>query len=50
VHEEGNSVSLEPGVTKELIWQFGKAGAIEIACHLPGHYEAGMRARVNVKK
>lgn len=50
VHEEGNSVSLEPGVTKELIWQFGKAGAIEIACHLPGHYEAGMRVRVNVKK
>lgn len=49
-HDEGNAVSLEPGETRELIWQFGKAGAIEIACHLPGHYEAGMKAKVNVKK
>ena len=49
-HEEGNVVSLEPGETRELIWQFGKAGTVEIACHLPGHYEAGMKARVNVKK
>ena len=49
-HEDGNSVTLEPGETKELIWQFGNAGAVEIACHLPGHYEAGMKARVNVKK
>ena len=49
-HEEGNVVSLKPGETKELIWQFGKAGSVEIACHLPGHYEAGMKAKVNVKK
>lgn len=49
-HEEGNAINLEPGETKELIWQFGTAGAVEIACHLPGHFEAGMKARVNVKK
>ena len=49
-HEEGNVISLEPGETRELIWQFGKAGAVEIACHLPGHYEAGMKAKVSVKK
>lgn len=49
-HEEGNVISLEAGETRELIWQFGKAGAVEIACHLPGHYEAGMKAKVNVKK
>lgn len=49
-HEEGNAVTLEPGESRELIWQFGKAGAVEIACHLPGHYEAGMKARVSVKK
>lgn len=48
-HEEGNVISLEPGETRELIWQFGKAGSVEIACHLPGHYEAGMKAKVNVK-
>ena len=49
-HEEGNAISLEPGETRELIWQFGKAGAVAIACHLPGHFEAGMQARVNVRK
>lgn len=49
-HEEGNAISLEPGETRELIWQFGKASAVEIACHLPGHYDAGMKARVSVKK
>ena len=49
-HDEGNAVTLAPGETKELIWQFGKAGAVEIACHLPGHYEAGMKTGVNVKK
>ena len=48
--EDGNSVSLEPGETKELVWQFGKAGTVEIACHVPGHFEAGMAAKVIVKK
>lgn len=43
-HDERNAVSLEPGETKELVWQFGKPGTVEIACHIPGHYEAGMRA------
>lgn len=49
-HDEGNVLSLGPGETRELIWQFGKAGVVEIACHLPGHYEAGMKATVNVQK
>lgn len=49
-HDEGNVVSLEPGETRELIWQFGKAGAVEIACHLPGHYEAGMKSKVIIRK
>lgn len=49
-HEEGNVISLEPGETRELTWQFGKASVVEIACHLPGHYEAGMKAKVSVKK
>ena len=49
-HDERNAVSLEPGETKELIWQFSHPPKVEIACHLPGHYEAGMRAIVTVKK
>ncbi len=49
-HDEGNAVSLEPGETNELIWRFGKPGNVEVACHLPGHYEAGMRAIVTVAR
>ena len=49
-HVEGNVLTLKPGETRELIWRFGKAGAVEIACHLPGHYEAGMKAIVKVQK
>jgi uncharacterized cupredoxin-like copper-binding protein len=48
-HDAGNAVSLEPGEIKELIWRFGKRGNVEVACHLPGHYEAGMRAIVTVR-
>lgn len=49
-HHEANTLSLAPGETRELVWQFGKAGKLEIACHLPGHYEAGMKAEVIVGK
>jgi uncharacterized cupredoxin-like copper-binding protein len=49
-HDEGNAVSLEAGQTEELIWRFGKPGNVEIACHIPGHYEAGMHAIVTVAR
>lgn len=49
-HDEGNAVTLEPGETKELIWRFGKPGNVEIACHIPGHYEAGMHGIVTVAR
>jgi uncharacterized cupredoxin-like copper-binding protein len=48
VHEDPNALSLEPGETKALIWQFGQTGVVEVACHVPGHYEAGMVAQVKV--
>lgn len=48
VHEDANTLTLEPGETKSLVWQFTKTGALEIACHVPGHYEAGMRGKVTV--
>jgi uncharacterized cupredoxin-like copper-binding protein len=49
-HEDDNMLSLEPGETKNLVWQFADGGELEIACHVPGHYEAGMRAKVTVAK
>ena len=48
-HMEGNSVSAEPGETKELIWQFGKAGNYEFSCNYPGHSEIGMTGPLVVK-
>lgn len=49
-HEEPNSVSLAPGETKALVWQFPESGSVEIGCHEPGHYPAGMRTVVEVAK
>ncbi len=44
-----NGVTIEPGKTQELIWQFPKhAGTVEYACHEPGHFAAGMIGYIHV--
>lgn len=48
-HEDPNALTLAPGETKTLVWQFGGAGVVELACHVPGHYQAGMVSAVNVR-
>ncbi len=48
-HSDPNQVTVEPGKTGELIWQFGKAGKFDFACLEPGHFEAGMRGNIIVK-
>lgn len=50
LHEDANTLTLEPGETKSLVWQFTKAGKLEVACHIPGHYEAGMKSRIVVAR
>ena len=47
-HEDANMVTVAPGKTGEIIWQFTKAGKINFACLQPGHYDAGMKGIVNV--
>ncbi len=47
-HDDPNMVSLAPGKTGEVIWQFTKAGKVDFACLQPGHYEAGMKGIVTV--
>lgn len=47
-HNDPNMVSLEPGKSGEIIWQFTKEGHVEFACLQPGHMEAGMKGVVNV--
>ena len=47
-HEEPNMLSLAPGKSGELIWQFTKSGTVDFACLHPGHYEAGMKGAIKV--
>jgi len=47
-HSDPNQVTVAPGMTGEVIWQFTKAGKIDFACLQPGHYDAGMKGVVNV--
>jgi len=49
-HADPNQVSVEPGKTGELIWQFTKAGTFDFACLVPGHFEAGMVGKVRVSR
>ena len=48
-HAEPNGRRLAPGASSELIWRFTKPGSFEIACLIPGHYEAGMKGVVVVR-
>ena len=47
-HSHSNSVLLEPKQKGEIIWKFINAVNIEIACNVPGHYQAGMIAKVDI--
>ena len=43
---------LTPGATRTMNYTFSKAapqGTLEFACHLPDHYEAGMKLPIIVK-
>ena len=46
-HSHSNSVLLEPRQSAELIWKFNTDAELEVACNVPGHYEAGMIAKIN---
>ena len=48
-HSHSNSVLLEPKQKGDIIWKFENAVNIEVACNVPGHYQAGMIAKVNIK-
>jgi uncharacterized cupredoxin-like copper-binding protein len=47
-HAEPNMITLDPGKTGGLVWQFGQAGTVDFACLIPGHMEAGMVGKVKV--
>jgi uncharacterized cupredoxin-like copper-binding protein len=47
-HHRPNSITLQPGETKQLTWRFGDSGTLEYGCHEPGHYQAGMRGQIMI--
>jgi uncharacterized cupredoxin-like copper-binding protein len=49
-HEEPNMLSVAPGKQGELIWHFTSATTVDFACLRPGHYEAGMKGKIQVAK
>ena len=50
MHDDPNSVLLEPGKSGEIVWTFPKDAdvAIEFACNVPGHYQSGMVGSVAI--
>ncbi|WP_243042917.1 plastocyanin/azurin family copper-binding protein [Dyella sedimenti] len=46
--DETNSVSIDAGQTSSLIWTFSRPGTLYYACHVPGHYAAGMQGQLDV--
>ena len=48
-HSHSNSVLLEPKQKGHIIWKFDNASNIEVACNVPGHYQVGMIAKVDIK-
>ena len=49
-HSHSNSVLLEPKEKGNIVWKFENAMNIEIACNVPGHYQVGMIAKVDIKQ
>ena len=47
-HSDPNMVTVAPGKTGEVIWQFTRSGKVDFACLQPGHYDAGMKGAVQV--
>lgn len=48
--DEPFAVSLQPGETKTVAWTFSRMGSFEYACHVAGHYDAGMVGPISVQE
>lgn len=47
-HGGGAALSVKPGDMGEMVVTFAEAGTLQMACLVPGHYEAGMRGSIAV--
>jgi uncharacterized cupredoxin-like copper-binding protein len=48
-HAEPNMITLKSGQRGGIVWKFDKPGAVDFACLMPGHMEAGMVGKVKVE-
>jgi uncharacterized cupredoxin-like copper-binding protein len=48
MREEPNGIVVQPGETKTLAWRFAQGGPVQFACHIPGHFSAGMKGHIDV--
>ena len=47
-HPDPNLVSVDPGKSGELVWQFTEIGTVDFACPRPGHFK-GMRGKFEIE-
>jgi uncharacterized cupredoxin-like copper-binding protein len=48
-HDEPYMAHVAPGKQGEIVWEFTRPGEFHYACLMPGHFEAGMIAKITVK-
>lgn len=50
MHHSGavSAITVKPGMSGEIITTFDTSGSFLIGCHVPLHYEQGMKAKVSV--
>ena len=48
-HDEPYMAHVKPGAKEGIVWEFTKAGEFYYACLIPGHFEAGMVAKIIVE-
>jgi uncharacterized cupredoxin-like copper-binding protein len=46
--ERPGEVSVAPGATAVTTYRFGAGGSLLFGCHLPGHWDYGMRGTITV--
>jgi len=48
LQDGANGVGLKPRTRESLVFTFDQAGSVLVGCHLPGHYQAGMKATIAI--
>lgn len=46
--DDPNGLVVQPGETGTLTWRFTSPETVQFACHIPGHYPAGMKGSIKV--